>query len=116
MAESTVPEQVVVAAVSSLVGRWRADAEVLRARGCDDVATLLESCAADLEGAGAAVQEEALALPQAARESGYSVAHLRRLIAEGRLAAVSGQKRVRVRRCSLPRKPGYTPATVRRVA
>lgn len=100
-----------------LAARWRADAEVLRRRGCAEAACLLESCAGELEDCGALVQDEHLPLAAAARESGYSVPHLRRLIAQGRLAAVPSQGPTRVRRGDLPRKPGsHSPAPLRPAA
>jgi hypothetical protein len=42
--------------------------------------------------------------------SGYSIPHLRRLLAEGALRNVGAGGPVRLRRGSLPRKPG-TPAS-----
>ena len=115
MSEMRVQGHLVEAVVSSLLERWSTEVEILRGRGCEEAALHLGTCVAELETAATTVQDEALDLPEAARESGYSEAHLRRLIAEGRLAAVCDPGPIRVRRWSLPRKPG-TRTGLRRVA
>jgi hypothetical protein len=68
---------------------------------------MLEACAEELDHVLRAAAAEPITLVLAARESGYSAAHLRWLVAQGRLqdVAVTG----RVRRGALPRKPGYRP-------
>lgn len=53
-----------------------------------------------------AYANELLTLEQAAGETGYSKAHLRRLAAMGRLPQQGGAYRPRYRRGDLPRKPG----------
>ena len=79
-----------------------------------------ERAAALWERAAEMVQEslrqfglERLSLPQAARESGYTGDHLRRLIDEGKIpnASVDGSKSIL--RMHLPRKPGHGVARVR---
>ena len=89
-----------------LVDSWRADATRLRAWGCDDQAQVLERCASELEDHLATVADVALTLEAAATETGYSVAHLRRLIARGVLADVGRNGETAVRRRDLPYKPG----------
>ena len=95
--------------LAELCAHWRADAATLARRGCPDAARLLDSCADELAACLTAGQEDTLTLADAARESGYSVGHLRRLIAEGRLRDMAPTGRPRVRRGDLPRKPGYAP-------
>lgn len=90
-----------------LVAEWRRDAAVLRRRGAEAAAVALEGCADELEHALTAGDAEALTLPEAAAVSGYSPAHLRRLIVEGALRNVAPSGPARVRRGDLPRKPGH---------
>lgn len=61
----------------------------------------------DLEQLETAYANELLTLEQAASETGYSKAHLRRLAALGRLPQQGGHYRPRYRRGDLPRKPGH---------
>ncbi|OLD37661.1 MAG: hypothetical protein AUI57_10060 [Candidatus Rokubacteria bacterium 13_1_40CM_2_68_8] len=89
---------------NDLAGRWRADAAVLRRRGADQHAAVLESCAADLEAWARERDLEALTLEQAERESGYSYSALQKMVAAGRLRNVGESHRPRVRRGDLPKK------------
>jgi len=63
-----------------------------------------ESCDAMLAELGAAL--EALSLPQAASESGYSADHLAREVRVGRIPNAGRRGAPRIRRGDLPRKPG----------
>lgn len=90
--------------VPDVLARWRDDAAVLRRRGAEGHAALLDGCAAELDAALTAGAAEPVTLAEGARLSGYSVAHLRRLIAGGALRNVSANGRVRVRVGDLPRK------------
>lgn len=92
--------------IESLVDSWRADATRLRAWGCDDQATILERCAGDLEQHLATMANVALSLAAAAAETGYSVAHLRRLLAGGVLADIGQNGETAILRRELPYKPG----------
>lgn len=92
--------------VTDVLARWRGDAAVLRRRGAGEYAALLDGCAAELEAVLTDGAAEPVTLAEASKASGYSVAHLRRLIAEGALRNVSSNCRVRVRVGDLPRKPG----------
>lgn len=62
-----------------LAARWRADATVLERRGASEQAAALETCAAELEEHLKQWELEALPVAQAAEESGYSEAQLRRV-------------------------------------
>jgi len=102
--------------LADLVACWRADAEVLGRRGCLEAARLLGSCADELDQALVAGNDETLTLAEAARASGYTAAHLRHLIGQGKLRDRAETGPARVRRGDLPRKPGYAPpAPLRRV-
>lgn len=105
------------APVDSLLRRWHADAENLRSWGAEATAQVVDRCAAELEDTLATQDAEALSLAEAAKESGYCVSHLRRLIAEGKLRDVAEKGQSRVRRGDLPRKPGHhpTPTSVLRL-
>jgi hypothetical protein len=52
---------------------------------------------------------ECLTLTEAARESGYSSAHLARLLDEGRIANAGKKHTPRIRRGDLPKKPPSAP-------
>ena len=90
--------------LSDLAGRWRAEAAVLRRRGAEQHAAVLESCAADLEASARERDLEALTLEQAERESGYSYSALQKMVAAGRLRNAGEPHRPRVRRGDLPKK------------
>ena len=79
----------------ALLARWQAEAGLLRRRGAPAQADALEGCCRELAEALAAEELEALSIPQAAEESGYSESQLRRMF--------KGQRRIP--RGALPRKP-----------
>jgi hypothetical protein len=87
-----------------LTDRWRATAEVLRRYGAGDAAAAVETCAGELADVLAHWNGDTLTLVEAARESGFSERHLRRLISNGTIpnAATEG---FGIRRGDLPRKP-----------
>jgi hypothetical protein len=89
-----------------LAARWRAEAELLRAHGAVEAAETKSHDADELERWLTARNDAPLTLQQAATESGFSVAHLRRLVALHVIANVGDNGDVRVTRGSLPRKPG----------
>jgi hypothetical protein len=89
-----------------LVATWRAEAEALRRRyGLDQLATLCETHAAELEEALARSTGRLLTLPEASAESGYSVAHLRTLLASGALTQAGRRGAPRMLSTDLPHKP-----------
>lgn len=90
--------------LADLCAHWRADAAVFRRRGAEASAVLLEGCADELERAAEQASAAPVTLAEASALSGYSVAHLRRLIASGLLRNVSADGRVRLRVGDLPRK------------
>jgi hypothetical protein len=92
-------------ALRDLVARWRSEAALLRRRGCGAPADLAEALAAELEDTLATRDSEPLTLRNAAAESGYSIGHLRRLIASRVLENQGKPRDPRIRRGDLPRKP-----------
>jgi hypothetical protein len=91
---------------AALAARWREDAQVFRRYGAAGRARMLERMADKLECAAGADQSRTVDLSTAAELSGFTRAHLRRLIREGKLAATSDGTRVRA--SDLPRKRGHT--------
>lgn len=90
--------------LEELASEFRREAELLRSWGANE-ATAAEHAAERVERALRTWQAEELTVVQAAAESGYSAAHLRRLLAECRLENAGSQGRPRIRRADLPRKP-----------
>ena len=90
-----------------LISQWRAEAETFRRRGVAAHATLLESCADDLERDRVAWEDQLLSIKEAAAERGYSEETLRRKARKGELPAERGtgkKSHVKLRRGDLPRK------------
>lgn len=92
---------------AALAARWREDAQVFRRYGASGRARMLEQMAAELELSTQADASATVDLSTAAALSGFSRAHLRRLIREGKLTTTADGALIRV--SDLPRKPGYTP-------
>lgn len=96
-----------------LAERWRADADVFDRYADTQLAKIARVHADELAAALAALDDDALDLATAARESGYSVDRLRHMIAPkgkpttpDRPIPNAGRKGApRVRRADLPRKP-----------
>jgi hypothetical protein len=91
-----------------LLTRWRASARAERDRGREDVAAIWERAAADLEAAVTDWERTPLDLTAAARESGYSVPGLWKMIRRGDLRNVGRDRFPRVLRGDLPRKARRT--------
>ena len=88
-----------------LAAAWREEAAGLRRRyGLRQLASLCEAHAAELEEALARAEGRLLTLREAAAESGYSVAHLRGLLASGALMQAGRRGAPRVLSSELPRK------------
>jgi hypothetical protein len=97
-----------------LAARWREDAQVFRRYGAAGRARMLEHMAAELELSTQVGQTACVDLSTAAELSGFTRAHLRRLIRNGRLTvAPDGAGELRVRVKDLPRKPGHAPTDAR---
>ena len=92
--------------IAKIIAKWQREAENLRRRGAEPLATLLESCAADLREFGEQWCLEQLTVTQAAKESGYSKDTISRFIKDGLVENVGRKGAPRVRRCDLPSKPG----------
>jgi hypothetical protein len=69
---------------------------------------MARSFADDLEASEIEQSLECLTLAEAARESGYSAAHLARLLDEGRIANAGRKRAPRIKRGDLPKKPPPT--------
>lgn len=89
----------------ALAERWRGEAALLRRCGAGEAAATREDCAAQLEAYDREHALEVLTLSQASDESGYSLAHLQRLVAEGLIENAGTKGAPRVARQDLPRKP-----------
>jgi hypothetical protein len=96
---------VVATGATGLGARWRAEASLLRRRGADAQAVVLETCAAEFDEWLRERSLEALSLAEAERESGYSYSALQKMVARGELENIGDKHRPRVRRGDLPRKP-----------
>ena len=68
---------------------------------------MVESPDADLEGAIADTGMEPISLEAAEVESGYTRAHLRRLLREGSLPNAGTKSSPTILRMHLPKKPGF---------
>lgn len=89
-----------------LLDQWATTAVTLRRYAAGEQAATLEACSVEMSAVLEAIELEPLALEDAARESGYSAAHLRRLLAAGTVQNVGSADGPRIRRGDLPRKPG----------
>lgn len=88
-----------------LVDAFRCKAELLAKCGAPQIAHVWRLAADELEAHDRAHWLESLTLKEAATESGYSEAHLSRLIAEARIENTGKKGAPRLRRGDLPRKP-----------
>lgn len=92
--------------LDDLARRWREEAEILKRWGAVNQASALEFCAREFESFVEDWDFELLTIKEAAAESGYSEAHLRRLVRAGQLTPYSpDNKRILLSRAQLPRKP-----------
>lgn len=88
-----------------LAAAWRTEAEGLRRRyGLEQLASVCDTHAAELEEAVARSTGRLLTLKEASAESGYSVAHLRVLLASGALTQAGRRGAPRLLSAELPRK------------
>jgi hypothetical protein len=92
-----------------LANRWRAEAEHLRTLEALGQAAAFEQAANDLDTQITEWELEALPVPAAAAESGYSEDYLRSLVREGVIPdgrPPDSNGGMRIQRRHLPRKPG----------
>jgi hypothetical protein len=92
-----------------LLDQWREEAELFERRGQLSLAAMARSFVADLEAFERERAFEALTLKEAAAESGYSEAHLGRLVSEGKLRNAGEKGSPRIRRRDLGKKPRGNP-------
>jgi hypothetical protein len=99
---------------ADLPAEWRAHAEGLRHFGADAQAKAVDRCANRLEEAFRQMEDEHLTLGAAAEESGYSAAHLGRLVREGKIANTGRPNAPRIARRDLPLKSESSGSTLPR--
>lgn len=92
--------------------QWRRDAEVFRRYGQESLAALLERLADDLDSDSLSGNER-VSFADAPHLSGYSQAHLRRLVRQGKLMNFGTKSKPEFLLSDLPRKPGYSPENKR---
>lgn len=91
--------------LAGLASAWRGEAEGLRRRyGLEQLAHLCEVHATELEEALARSTGRLLTLKEGSAESGYSVGHLRVLLASGALTQAGRRGAPRLLSSELPRK------------
>ena len=96
--------------VIRLIERWRDEAGEQQTRYRNDTAAhFLRLAAKELEDALRVSEDEVLNLTEAAAESGYSAAHLGRLVRAGLIPNAGRRNVPRVRRGDLPRKAAGLP-------
>ena len=91
---------------TTLSSRWRASAKQLRAYGAEAQATTLVKCAEELEQTWREWELEALTMEEAAKESGYTCSHLKRLIRQQAIPDSGDDGETRIQRNHIPKKPG----------
>lgn len=90
----------------ALICRWGEEAATLRSRYADHrLAAITEAHARELALVLEHQDDERLSLAEAARESGYSIAHLRRLVAAGKIPNLGRRGRPVLARGSIPANP-----------
>jgi hypothetical protein len=89
---------------AELPDEWRALAAQQRRLGADAQARILDFCADELAAALLRGGDERLSLARAAKESGYSVDHLSRLLREGKIPNSGRPSKPLIRRGDLPVK------------
>ncbi len=95
---------------AELIAKWEARAAEYEEVGAQvSGATLCRTFLQDLASVRAAIENRVLSLAEAAACSGYSMAHLARLVKQGKLRtlrAPQSRGRLSFRQGDLPRKPG----------
>lgn len=89
--------------VGRLATSWREEANVMERRGLEVPASLLRSCAADLEERMREWQLEELTLEEAAEEARVHYDTMRKMVARGEVPNAGKKGSPRVRRCDLRR-------------
>ena len=90
---------------SVLLARWHDQVDILRSHFASVQADVLTKCALELEAALVAGRDEILSAAQAAKESGYSEEHIRRVLRTNPGLNAGRTGKPAIRRRDLPRKP-----------
>ena len=91
--------------MQDLVTRWRSEADTVERCGHESTGKLIRRLVGELEEALRDDQDETLKLPEAALESGYSLEHLRKMVASGKIPNAGAKGRPLIRRGDLPNGP-----------
>ena len=94
-----------MSAMQDLVTRWRSEADTVERCGHESTGKLIRRMTGELEEALRDDQDETLTLAEAALESGYSVEHLRKLLANDVIPNAGAKGRPRICRRDLPARP-----------
>lgn len=89
---------------ADLPDEWRALAAQQRRLGADAQARILDFCADELAAALLRAGDELLSLSRAAKESGYTVDHLSRMVREGKIPNAGRKSKPLIRRSDMPQK------------
>ncbi len=100
----------------SLPTSWREQAKLFREHAEESLAIAYERCADQLDAVLAEADDEALTLREASLEGGYSIDHLRRRIRDGTIPNAGDERKYRIFRRDMPKKPGHRVATPRPLA
>lgn len=103
----------ITGALRDITARWKEDADRMKIYGAEAQATALLRAADDVLQALATVEDDALNLADAARESGYSAEHLGRLVRRGEIPNAGRPNAPRIRRADLPRKASASTSPLR---
>jgi len=94
--------------LAELVAQWEARrADLERLHAMVDGAVLIDELLTELREWQAADAKEAVSLQEAHRLGGYSVDHLQRLVAQGKIENVGRRGSPRIRRADVPMRTGY---------
>ena len=99
-------------AMKDLVARWRSEAETVERCGQEPTGKLIRRLSAEVEEALRDDQNETLTLAEAALESGYSVEHLRKMVAAETVPNAGERGRPRIRRIDIPLKRATQPGSL----
>ncbi|MEK7247377.1 MAG: helix-turn-helix domain-containing protein [Chloroflexota bacterium] len=92
--------------LDELIAKWTALGVAFRTGDARvEGAALCDQFARDLQQVNLTADDELVTVAEAAKVSGYSAQHLRRLVSKGQLAAERDERGIVIRRRALPKRP-----------